>query len=189
MTPEDKARLAPPGAVGEMTARQLVVADHVMALANVLEAMLPQGPYLTAALGALGACADWGYTGAVSPDAPVSYLPADHDVAAGHPGPADPVPEVSIDLWQLGVQTADLNPFSRLTALVLATYADHTGRIAPETQPTLPDLLRRTGLVMPHLHAALTQLDRHHWIARERTSVGSTHLTRYELTMPGPNPR
>lgn len=189
MTPEDKARFAPPCTVGEMSARQLVVADHVMALANVLEAMLPPGFHLTSALQALGACADWGYTGAVSPDAPVPYLPADGDRAAGHPGPAEPVPDVSLDLWQLGVQTADLNPLARLTGLVLAGYADFTGRIAPESQPTLHDLQRRTGLVMRDLHASLGQLDRRGWIARERNAVGSTRLTRYELTMPRPNPR
>lgn len=189
MTPEDKARFAPPCTVGEMSARQLVVADHVMALANVLEAMLPPGPHLTAALQALGTCADWGYTGAVSPDAPVSYLPADREAAAGHPGLADPVPQVGIDLWQLGVQNAALNPLSRLVALVLAGFADFTGHITPEAQPTLHDLQRRTGLVMRDLHAALGQLDHHGWIARERNAVGSTRLTRYELTMPRPNPR
>jgi hypothetical protein len=90
-----------------------------------------------------------------------------------------------VEVWRWGVQTSPaLHPLSRLVGLVLAECAWPSGRIGLDAQPTLHQLAARTGLGMHALHHHLTDLVDRGWVARDRTTHGSTSRSHYQLRLP-----
>lgn len=195
LTPEDRARFAPPrDADGEVSVRKLIVSERASELAQELLDLLEDSSCRTRALGALQACAEWAYTGIDQQQAPpIVWVPVDMEVV--HPAPVGTVlppgaSQLGLDLWVLGILHSGLHPLQRLVATVLAARADPLGHIPQDAQPNLHDLQRETGLVMADLHTALQDLDRRGWIVRHpNLTGGGTRRIRYALTMPRRNSR
>jgi hypothetical protein len=170
--------------------RELALADLGMALADQMEAEVPEGRHLDAAHRHLSRALQAAYAGMQ----PALLLDgtADESIPCTVTTAADLVPEIvpgeypDPDLWTLGITTSGLHPLTRLVALTLARCALPSGYIPADRQPTLALLLARTGL--PNLqvvHVHLNELVARGWATRRRQQAGQ--VTQYQLRLPAPH--
>jgi hypothetical protein len=180
---EFAAAIVPPPADHDLTtARQLRISDAAYHLAEQLYAAVPHGRHRDAALAHLTRTAQAAYAG-MSP-ALVAAAPAPEQLPPPVETSTRDVPP-PVEVWRWGVQTSPaLHPLSRLVGLVLAECAWPSGRIGMDAQPTLHQLAARTGMGMHALHHHLTDLVDRGWVARDRTTHGSTSRSHYQLRLP-----
>jgi hypothetical protein len=172
------------------------IADAGIALAEQLQAVVPDGRHRTAAYAHLVRALQAAYVGlepALLPaneDDPGPYAVVD-DHAGEHPAPVtdaeqgDPL-ALDVGVWRFGITHSTLHPLTRLVALVISEACGPSGFIPDAQQPSLGLLSARTGLnSLQALHHHMADLVTEGWISRHATTEHGTRRTRYQLRLPG----
>lgn len=86
--------------------------------------------------------------------------------------------------WEIerAIDDSDLHPFGRLLLRVLLSNSDaDTALIQDRYQPSIPSLMRRTGIGRRALIQHLSECDRRGWLKRDQARG---RRTRYEVVAP-----
>jgi hypothetical protein len=198
LTPDEVAAGMLPPLSSEAPAAQVHrLADVGIALAEQLQAVVPEGRHQRAAYTHLVRTMQAAYAGLEpalvpydhTPDLPVPYALVGEQ-AREHPAPVDHVDQgdplvLDVAVWRLGITTGTLHPLTRLVALVLSEACGPSGYIPEVAQPTLTELSARTALSLHAVHHHLADLCTDGWISRHATTEYGTRRTRYQLRLPG----